>query len=199
MVFTDPPYGVSMSRSLVSGKDNSIKNDSLSEDEMKLFLSAAISNAVLNSKKETPFYVWIGFRNYSTLEHVLKKFMPVANCIIWKKPSIGLGGNGYRFQHELCIFSGKIDDRSESDVWEFPRDKSGIHPTMKPIELVQKAIRNSSKRGDVVLDLFGGSGSTLIGADQVSRTCYTMELDPRYVDVIIKRWEKLTQQKAKKL
>lgn len=91
------------------------------------------------------------------------------------------------------------EEEGESTVWRLHREQKYDHPTQKPIKLVTIAIRNSSKRDDVVLDLFGGSGSTLIAADQVSRTAWLMELDPKYVDVIIKRWEKATGEKATKL
>ncbi len=93
----------------------------------------------------------------------------------------------------------KKEEAGDSTVWRLHREMKYDHPTQKPLKLVSIAIRNSSKRDDVVLDLFGGSGSTLIAADQLARTCYTMELDPKYVDVIIKRWEKLTNQKAIKI
>lgn len=93
----------------------------------------------------------------------------------------------------------KKDEEGDSTVWRLHREMKYDHPTQKPLKLVSIAIRNSSKRGDIVLDLFGGSGSTLIAADQLARTCYTMELDPRYVDVIIGRWEKLTGEKATKM
>lgn len=190
MVFTDPPYGVNMSRSLVSGKDNSIMNDNLSFEGMSDLLEKSILNCKNSSKENSPIYVWIGFRNYSKAEKVIKKYYNISNCIVWVEPSIGLGGNGYRFQHELCIFSGTINDKSLSDVWEFDRDKSGIHPTIKPIKLVSYAINNSSENEDIVLDLFGGSGSTLIACEQLGRKCYMMELDPKYCDVIRKRYWK---------
>lgn len=199
MVFTDPPYGVNMSRSLVSGKDNSIRNDDLDEDGLEKLLNNAIANAVIASKNNVPLYLWIGFRSYRIAENAVRKHFNINNCIVWKKPSIGLGGSGYRLQHELCIFSGQVDDKSQSDVWEFARDKSGIHPTIKPVELVTKAVVNSSKQGSIILDLFGGSGSTLIAAEKTNRTCYMMELDPKYCDVIIKRWEDYTNGKAEKI
>lgn len=190
MVFTDPPYGVNMSRSLVSGKDNSIKNDNLDEESTVELIDNALSNAVNNSNNNSSLYVWIGFRLYSLVELVVKKYFKISNCIVWKKPSIGLGGNGYRFQHELCIFSGQIGDKTQSDLWEFDRDRSGIHPTIKPIALVSKAINNSSEQDDIILDLFLGSGSTLIACEQTNRICYGCELDEKYVDVIRKRWAK---------
>lgn len=186
MVFTDPPYGVNMSRSLVSGKDNSIKNDSI--DGLDAILNDALTNANLVSKQNVPLYCWIGFRAYSIAEKVISNIWKINNCIVWKKPSIGLGGNGYRLQHELCIFSGNIEDKSQSDVWELKRDKSGLHPTMKPVELIEKAIILSSKIKEIVIDLFLGSGSTIIAAEKTGRICYGMELDPKYVDVIVQRY-----------
>ena len=190
MVFTDPPYNVGMSRSLVSGKDNSIMNDNLDDEGFIKLLEKSIQNMADFSGKKT-IYLWIGFRAYSVAEKILKKYYEISNCIVWVKPSIGLGGKGYRYQHELCIFS-EIKNKSLSDVWECGRDKQGLHPTMKPVELVAKAINDSSVKSDSVLDVFGGSGSTLIACEQLGRKCYMMELDPKYCDVIRKRYWKLT-------
>lgn len=197
MVFTDPPYGVSMSRSLVSGKDNSIMNDDLNDKDFSAFLEKAIKNIVDYSKNNTPLYLWIGFRGYSKAEEIVKKYYKINNCIVWEKPSIGLGGKGYRYQHELCIFSGNISDKSLSDVWRFGRDKQGLHPTMKPIDLVTYGLQNSSRGGDIVLDLFGGSGSTLIACEKTNRKCRIMELDERYCDVIRKRYTKWAKENGK--
>jgi DNA modification methylase len=186
MIFTDPPYGVKMSRSLVSGKDNSIQNDSI--DGLDILLSESFTNASIVSKQNVPLYCWIGFRAYSIAENVIGKIWKINNCIVWKKPSIGLGGRGFRLQHELCIFSGNIEDKSQSDVWEFSRDKSGLHPTMKPVDLIVKALSLSSKEDDMVLDLFLGSGSTLIACEKTGRICYGVEIDPKFVDVIVQRY-----------
>lgn len=199
MVFTDPPYGVSMSRSLVSGKDNSIMNDDLNDKDFSAFLEKAIKNIVDYSKNNTPLYLWIGFRGYSKAEEIVKKYYKINNCIVWEKPSIGLGGKGYRYQHELCIFSGNISDKSLSDVWRFGRDKQGLHPTMKPIDLVTYGLQNSSKGGDMVLDLFGGSGSTLIACEKNNRKARLMELDPHYCDVIRRRYTKWAKENGKPL
>ena len=188
MVFTDPPYGVSMCRSSV------IMNDELNDKDFSAFLEKAIKNIVDYSKNNTPLYLWIGFRGYSKAEEIVKKYYKINNCIVWEKPSIGLGGKGYRYQHELCIFSGNISDKSLSDVWRFGRDKQGLHPTMKPIDLVTYGLQNSSKGGDIVLDLFGGSGSTLIACEKTNRKCRIMELDPKYCDVIRKRYTKWADQ-----
>lgn len=188
LIHTDPPYGVAMSRSLVSGKDNSIQNDDLTPEKLHQLISEAFSNCLAVAPNAS-MYWWIGFRAYSLMESILvANGVKPTNCIVWVKPSIGLGLTGYRYRHELCIFSGKTDDQSNSDVWEFGRDKAGLHPTMKPLELVHHALKNSSKRNDNVLDLFAGSGSTLMACEQSGRNCYAMELDPKYCDVIRKRY-----------
>jgi DNA modification methylase len=185
MVFTDPPYGVNMQRS------GSIKGDA-SMDEAKSIISAAITVASIVSKQGASWYFWVGFRAYSFTDFEISKHRKISNCIVWKKPSIGMGKGGYRFQHELCVFAGDVESRSVSDVWEFGRDSSGLHPTMKPVELVCYGLKNSSKSGDEILDFFGGAGSTLIACEKTARNCRMMELDPKYVDVIIKRWQEFT-------
>lgn len=195
MVFTDPPYNVAMSRSKVDGSNNSIKNDDLSDEAFVELLQGAFDNALIYSKHRA-MYWWIGFRAYSTLERIFKDAgIEINNCIVWDKGSIGLGGKGFRYQHELCIFSGEIQNRSESDVWHFPRTGEGLHPTMKPVALCAHGIKNINNV-DTVLDLFGGSGSVLIACEQLARKCFMCELDPRYVDVVIERWENLTGKKA---
>lgn len=189
MVFTDPPYNIAMSRSKVDGSDNSIINDNLSQDAFTKMLGDAFINAIDNCKTKN-MYWWIGFRQYSTLENIFQKNnVCITNCIVWDKGSIGLGGNGFRYQHELCIFSGVINNNTTSDVWQFKRETTGLHPTMKPVYLAAKAVENIDKVSSV-LDLFGGSGSTLIACEQLGRKCYMMELDPKYCDVIRKRYWK---------
>jgi DNA modification methylase len=189
MVFTDPPYGVNMQRS------GSIKGDA-SMDEAEGIIAGAISVASVVSKQGASWYFWVGFRAYAFTDTEVSKHRKVSNCIVWKKPSIGMGKGGYRFQHELCVFAGEVESRSVSDVWEFGRDTSALHPTMKPVDLVCYGLNNSSKSGDEVLDLFGGSGSTLIACEKTARDCRMMELDPKYCDVIIKRWQDFTGQQA---
>lgn len=190
MVFTDPPYGVNMQRS------GSIKGDA-SMQEAEAIIAGAISVAFTVSKQGASWYFWVGFRAYSFTHAIVSKHRKVSNCIVWKKPSIGMGHGGYRFQHELCVFAGEVENRSVSDVWEFGRDKSGLHPTMKPVDLVCYGLENSSKSGGEVLDLFGGSGSTLIACEKTNRNCRMMELDPKYCDIIIKRWQDYTGEQAK--
>jgi DNA modification methylase len=189
MVFTDPPYGVNMQRS------GSIKGDASMEDA-EIIISGAISTASIVSKQGASWYFWVGFRAYAFTHMEILKYRKVSNCIVWKKPSIGMGKGGYRFQHELCVFAGEVESRSVSDVWEFGRDTSSLHPTMKPVDLVCHGLENSSKSGDEVLDLFGGSGSTLIACEKINRNARLMELDPKYCDVIIKRWQDFTGKQA---
>ena len=128
-----------------------------------------------------------------------------SSTIIWAKDSLVLTRKDYHSQYEPIWYGWEasaprihpLEDRTQSDVWQIPRPKkSEEHPTMKPIELVARAVMNSSKKGEVVLDPFGGSGSTLMACEQTGRTCRTMELDPRYCDVIIERWETFTEMKA---
>jgi DNA modification methylase len=190
MVFTDPPYNVAMQRSAT------IKNDNLSNDDFYGLLSGAFSCANINTKDSAPWFVWIGWRAWSVCEKILSSYKQVRNCIVWAKPSIGLGQPGYRYQHEVGLFCGEINDRSVSDLWTFSRDGSGLHPTMKPVELVEHGFQTAGKRGDIVLDLFGGSGSTMIACEKTNRSCRMMELDPKYCDVIVKRWEEFTGKKA---
>jgi DNA modification methylase len=190
MVFTDPPYNVAMQRSAT------LKNDNLSDDDFETFLSGAFSCASMNAKQDAPWFVWIGWRAWSTCERVLSNYKTVRNCIVWAKPSIGLGQPGYRYQHEVGLFCGEIADRSASDLWIFSRDRSGLHPTMKPVELVEHGFQTAGQRGDMVLDLFGGSGSTLIACEKTNRQARLMELDPKYCDVIVKRWQEFTGQSA---
>ena len=189
MVFTDPPYGVNMQRS------GSIQGDS-STAESEGIIQAAIQNISVVSKQGASWYLWVGFRAYGFTDAAVSQYRKISNCIVWKKPSIGMGKGGYRFQHELCVFAGEVESRSVSDVWDFGRDSSGLHPTIKPVDLVSHALENSSKSGDTVMDLFGGSGSTLIACEKTARDCRLMELDPKYCDVIIQRWQNFTGQTA---
>lgn len=184
MVFTDPPYGVDY-QSRVDEKRRKgwgkIENDDLKSSELQDFLAT-----VLNQTAE-PKYICCNWQSYYDFEQALGK--PNA-LIVWDKGSIGLGA-GYRNQHEFILFYGTLDHNSESNVWTINRDSSYAHPTQKPVAIPARAILNSSKRGDIVLDYFLGSGSTLIACEQLDRICYGLELDPKYCDVIRKRYAKL--------
>src|SRR5262249_30913768 len=144
-----------------------------------------------------------------TFETQFAKYFHKAATIIWLKQNAGMGWQDYRAQHEPILYGWKqgrgshyfIDDRSKTTVWEIARDAqmSYTHPTQKPVALATEAILNSSKPGEVVLDPFGGSGSTLIAAEKASRVSHIMELDGKYCDVIVRRWQSFTGKSAKLL
>jgi len=185
MVFTDPPYGVDY----VSRVDKDrrkpwggIVGDNLEGEHLKEFIYDSLGWL------QMPKYICCNWQSYPDFFLALGK---PNNVIVWDKGSIGLGA-GYRQQHEFIAFYGTLDTNSESNVWNFKRDSTASynHPTQKPVELSARAIGNSSKKEGTVLDLFGGSGSTLIACEQLNRTCYMMEIDPKYCDVIRKRYAK---------
>lgn len=191
MVFTDPPYNVQFNGR--SGKFEVIENDDLTEEDFNIFIGQTID---LIKKINPPiYYIWCNWKFYGILQQKLE----FKNCIVWAKNVFGLG-RGYRHQHEFCLFNGMVDDdiKNESDLWEIAKDSNYVHPTQKPVALCGRALKNHKKVVNV-LDLFGGSGSTLIACEQLNRKCYMMELDPHYVDVIIQRWENFTGEKAVKL
>ena len=190
MVFTDPPYNVAFNGR--SGKFDVIKNDNLKENEFKNFIVSFLS--ILEILKVETYYICCNWSFYGVLQLKLKP----KTCIVWAKNVFGLG-KGYRHQHEFILFNGHIKKEitNESDLWSISKDSKYKHPTQKPVELAKRAINNSSYEGNIVLDLFGGSGSTLIACEATARKCYMMELDQVYVDVIVKRWEDFTGKKAK--
>ena len=188
MVFTDPPYNVAFNGR--SGKHDVIKNDNLSDSDFVNFIDDVIQ--VIKTVDPKVYYIWCNWKFYSLLQNKLD----YKCCIVWAKNVFGLG-IGYRHQHEFCLFNGKIDEqiKNESDLWEVKKDSKYMHPTQKPVELSVRAFSNHIKLINV-LDLFGGSGSTLIGAQQTNRNAFIMELDPIYVDVIVKRWQEYTGKQA---
>ena len=188
MVFTDPPYNVSFNGR--SGKHDVIKNDNLSEQDFSDFIEGTI--ATIKAVSPAVYYIWCNWNFYGILQGKLD----YKTCIVWAKNVFGMG-NGYRHQHEFCLFNGKIDEtiKNESDLWSVKKDHGYVHPTQKPVELSVRAFGNHIKLINV-LDLFGGSGSTMIGAEQTGRNCYMMELDPKYCDVIIQRWQDYTGKQA---
>ena len=188
MLFTDPPYNVGFNGR--SGKHDVIKNDNLSDSDFENFI-AEVCNTIKAIDPKV-YYIWCNWNFYGILQGKLD----YKTCIVWAKNVFGMG-NGYRHQHEFCLFNGKIDQeiKNESDLWSIKKDTNYVHPTQKPVALSVRAFGNHIKLLNV-LDLFGGSGSTLIGAEQTGRNAYLMELDPKYCDVIVKRWEDFTGKKA---
>jgi DNA modification methylase len=188
LLFTDPPYNVAFNGR--SGKHDVIKNDNLSESDFETFIGEVCNTIKAIDPKV--YYIWCNWKFYGILQGKLD----YKTCIVWAKNVFGMG-NGYRHQHEFCLFNGKIDEiiKNESDLWEVKKDHNYVHPTQKPVALSVRAFGNHIKLLNV-LDLFGGSGSTLIGAEQTGRKAFVMELDPKYCDVIVKRWEDFTGKKA---
>ena len=189
MVFTDPPYNVDYGTD-----ERKIENDNLGS-EFPQFLEKVIKNIFEFSRGA--IYICMSSSEIDTLQSVFRKLGGHwSTFIIWAKDTFTLGRSDYHRQYEPILYGWKdgnshyfCGDRSQGDVWEFAKPKKNdVHPTMKPVELCQRAVLNSSKPNDIVLDLFGGSGSTLIACEQSSRKCRMMEFEPKYCDVILKRF-----------
>ena len=183
MVFTDPPYNVAFNGR--SGKFDVIENDNLPENEFEDLISGFVS--ILHLLNPTNYYVWCNWKFYGILQSKLE----FKACIVWAKNVFGLG-RGYRHQHEFCLFNGKLDEgiNNETDLWEVKKDTKYMHPTQKPIDLASRALKNHKDNKNIV-DLFSGSGSTMVASHQLKRKCFGMELDPKYCQVIIDRMRKL--------
>lgn len=203
MLLTDPPYNVDY-----VGKTSEalkIKNDNMSDNQFYEFLKKVFENMYSVTKEGASIYVFHADTEGLNFRKAFKDVgYKLAECLIWKKDCFVMGRQDYQWQHEPILYGWKegaahhfINDRTQSTILEFDRPRqSSLHPTMKPIDLVARLLKNSSKENDKILDLFGGSGSTIIAAEQLNRNCYTMELDPKYCDVIVKRWESLTNKEA---
>lgn len=200
MLLTDPPYNVDY-----EGTAGKIKNDNMNETEFYNLLIDAFKNMHSVAKSGCPIYVFHADTEGLNFRNAFKNAgFKLAQCLVWVKNTFVMGRQDYQWKHEPILYGWKegkahyfIDSRSQNTVLEFDRPtRNAEHPTMKPIDLLVYLIKNSSKENNLIVDLFGGSGSSLIAAEQSNRICYTMELDPRYCDVIIKRWETLTGQKA---
>ena len=202
LVLTDPPYNVAY-----KGKTKDelqIENDSMSQEQFELFLNASFAIISEILKNGGIFYVWHASRSQREFENALNSAnLEIRQQLIWVKNSMVLGRQDYQWRHEPCFYGWKegnhkwYADRKQTTVLEFDRPVSNKeHPTMKPISVMAYQIKNSTKKDDIVFDGCGGSGSTLTACEHTGRECYTCELDPRYCDVIIKRWEKLTGEKA---
>lgn len=202
LLFTDPPYGMSYEGGRGKKQFGKIKGDDDQGADLIALVRDALTCARSSCKEGAAAYVCFPWRTYAEFEQaVIAAGFEVTACIVWDKKSVGLGHQEYRPQHEFIFYSkggAWYGDRSQADVWYASRGSTGdyVHPTQKPVELIVKAANNSSKPGDMVLDCFGGSGSTLIACEQTGRNARLMELDPRYCDVIVKRWQDFTGQQA---
>ena len=198
LIVTDPPYNIDY-----TGKTKDalkIQNDKMSGESFKDFLIEVFTNLLMSASEGAGIYIFhadsegVNFRQALTESGFLLK-----QCLIWNKHIPTLGRQDYQWQHEPILYGWKpgaahnwYSDRKQTTVWNFNKPtRSAEHPTMKPIDLIQYPIENSSKPDDLVLDAFGGSGSTMVAAHQTGRRCYTMEIDPHYCDVIVTRMRKL--------
>ena len=196
LVVTDPPYNVDVEET--AGK---ILNDNMSDGDFYQFLLSMFTQVENHMEDDASIYVFHADTEGLNFRKAFKNAgFYLSGCCIWKKNSLVLGRSPYQWQHEPCLYGWKkkgkhqwFSDRKQTTIWEYDRPKSSKdHPTMKPIQLMAYPIQNSSMRGTIVLDPFLGSGSTLIAADQTGRVCYGIELDEKFVDVIVKRYIEVT-------
>jgi site-specific DNA-methyltransferase (adenine-specific) len=203
ILITDPPYNVAY-----EGKTKDalkIQNDSMGDDQFRQFLRDAFVSADAVMKQGAVFYIWHADSEGFNFRGACKDAgWKVRQCLIWNKDTMVMGRQDYHWKHEPCLYGWKdgaghlwAADRKQVTIISCKRQKrNDIHPTMKPVELIEYQLLNNTKGADIVLDLFGGSGSTLIAAEKNGRVARLMELDPKYCDVIVKRWEDFTGQKA---
>jgi len=215
LLITDPPYNVDMTaknemlqKAGKARKDEStfgIQNDKMSDDHFRQFLRDVYSTANSVMRDGAVFYIWhADSEGYNFRGACIDVEWKIRQCLVWMKSVFAIGRSDYHWKHEPCLYGWKDgashywgSDRSQTTVLDFKKPaKSELHPTMKPVELFEYQIGNSSKANDVVLDLFGGSGTTAIACERLSRKARLMELDPKYCDVIVKRWEDFTGKKA---
>jgi DNA modification methylase len=206
---TDPPYGVSYRSNGAEEKHREIENDNKPLEEMKVFW-AEVATAAFAACSDKSAYYWFACQGGDQMMMMMSLGAggwQVKHELMWLKNTLVMGRCDYHYKHEPILYGWKrggthrwFGDRKQTSVLEFPKPASSdLHPTMKPIELLEPLINNSTESGQKVLDLFGGSGSTLIACEKTNRKCFMMELDPKYCDVILTRWEEYTGQKAELL
>jgi len=203
MWLTDPPYNVAY-----EGKTKDalkIKNDEMDDDSFRQFLRDSYTAADAVMKAGAVFYIWhADSEGFNFRGAAMDAGWKVRQCLIWKKQTMVMGRQDYHWKHEPCLYGWKdgaghlwAADRKQTTILEFDRpSRNAEHPTMKPVALFEYQMLNNTKGGDIVLDSFGGSGTTLLAAEKNGRVAYLMELDPKYCDVIIRRWQDFTGKKA---
>lgn len=208
MLLTDPPYNVDYTGKASELETRKIENDKMEDSAFQDFLTSAFENAAENMKAGGVFYIWHADSEGLNFRVACKKAgFQVRQCLIWNKNALVMGRQDYQWKHEPCLYGWKdgashlwASDRKQTTVLDFEKpQKNNLHPTMKPIKLFDYQIKNNTKGDDIVLDLFGGSGTTIMAAEQNGRRGFVMEYDPKFVDVIVDRWEQFTGMKAKKI
>lgn len=208
MLLTDPPYNVDYTGKASELETRKIENDKMEDSAFQDFLTSAFENAAENMKAGGVFYIWHADSEGLNFRVACKKAgFQVRQCLIWNKNAMVMGRQDYQWKHEPCLYGWKdgashlwASDRKQTTVLDFEKpQKNNLHPTMKPIKLFDYQIKNNTKGDDIVLDLFGGSGTTIMAAEQNGRRGFVMEYDPKFVDVIVDRWEQFTGMKAKKI
>jgi site-specific DNA-methyltransferase (adenine-specific) len=203
MWLTDPPYNVAYEGG--TKEKLTIQNDSMGDDDFRQFLRDSYTAADSVMKPGAVFYIWhADLEGYNFRGAAKDTGWQVRQCLIWKKSSLVMGRQDYHWMHEPCLYGWKegaahlwAADRKQTTILEFNKpSRNGEHPTMKPVELFEYQMLNNTKGADMVLDSFGGSGTTIIAAEKHGRYGRLMELDPKYCDVIIKRWQDFTGKKA---
>jgi DNA modification methylase len=203
MWLTDPPYNVAYEGG--TKEKLTIKNDEMGDDQFRQFLRDSYVSADTVMKPGAVFYIWhADLEGYNFRGAAKDAGWTVRQCLIWKKSSLVMGRQDYHWKHEPCLYGWKegaghlwAADRKQTTILEFDKPtRNGEHPTMKPVALFEYQLLNNTKGGDIVLDSFGGSGTTMIAAEKNGRVSRLMELDPKYCDVIIKRWQDFTGKTA---
>lgn len=214
LIFTDPPYGVSYAdknaflNSIAFGKriQKRIENDHMTPDQMNEFWFTVLSNLHMVTSDKSSYYICSPQGgDLMMMMSIIRAGWQLKHMLIWVKNNHVLGRCDYNYKHEPILYGWKEDGtheffgngRCKTSVWDFNKPlKNDLHPTMKPVELCEEAIQNSSKAGQIIIDLFGGSGSTLIACEKTNRKCFMMEIDKHYCGVIIERWQNFTGKKA---
>jgi DNA modification methylase len=195
MIFTDPPYGVDY---------KGINNDD--REGLEQLLEKSFYHYQLFSKSGASIYCFHSDRCADIFHKTFRNYFHFSSMIIWEKNSLTLSQTDYQSIHEPCLYGWNktgthswFGDRKQTSVWKIHKENLKGHTTPKPVAFIDRALKNSSKSDDIIIDFFGGSGSTMIACEKTNRKCYMMELDPKYIDVIVKRWEQYTGQKAEKI
>jgi len=209
LVFTDPPYNVDYyggnrpipkkARSKSSRNWQRICSDNLSQEEYEAWLNKILTNISQYLEEGSPLYIWNGHKQFGPMYEMLRKLSFHISCVItWAKESFAIGYGDYNQQTEFCLYCWREEGgahkwygpTNESTLWKINRDPTSAysHPTQKPVSLAARALKNSSRRGNIVCDVFLGSGTTLIASQKLERKCYGIEIDPRYCDAIVKRY-----------